>query len=290
MILLTIILLAIMEVSLSFDNAVLNASILKDMPKVWQDRFLLWGMPIAVMGMRLILPVVIVYLASGMITIQGVVQLAINAPEEYAKILMQSQKSIDAFGGMFLLMVFLKFIFEEKEIYWLTPIEKRLAALGKLESLEIVICLGILIALQNYAVFIPGALGIMLYVFINGIMGDAKKLKSGLSAFIYLEILDASCSFDGVIAAFVLTTNIFYIMIGLGIGALAIRSLTLYLVRGGKLAQYAYLEHGAHYGIGALAIIMIIDIFHSVPEPVTGMIGIAFIGLSLLSSIRENKK
>ena len=41
--------------------------------------------------------------------------------------------------------------------------------------------------------------------------------RGGLGAFLYLEVLDASFSFDGVIGAFAMTKNLFLIAIGLGI-------------------------------------------------------------------------
>lgn len=293
MILLTILFLAFMEVSLSFDNAILNAGVLKHIETKWQHRFLTWGMPVAVFGMRFLFPILIVCVTAHM-NFLDVGRLAIYSPLEYEAELSKSHALIDVFGGMFLLMIFLKFICEEKEIYWLVPVERYLYKLGKLESLEIVIALTILIFIQkalpqSFSIFMAGSEGIILYVLVNSFMGDTSKIKSGIGAFLYLEILDASCSFDGVVGAFVLTNNILYIMIGLGIGAACIRSLTLYLVKGGQLDEFIYLEYGAHYAIGALAIIMLTDIFYAVPEPVTGMIGLSFIGLSLLSSMKAKK-
>ena len=78
----------------------------------------------------------------------------------------------------------------------------------------------------------------------------------GLGAFLYLEVLDASFSFDGVIGAFALTQNLFLIAIGLGIGAMYVRSMTIMLVERKTLAQFRYLEHGAFYSILALSVIM----------------------------------
>jgi hypothetical protein len=114
--------------------------------------------------------------------------------------------------------------------------------------------------------------------------------RGGLGAFIYLEVLDASFSFDGVIGAFALTTNLFVIAIGLGIGAFYVRSLTIMLVERKTLGQYRYLEHGAFYAIMVLAVIMYVQTLVHIPEVITGLIGAVLIGLSLLSSIRYNKK
>lgn len=303
MIIITIILLALMEVSLSFDNAVINASILQRMDPKWQNRFLTWGMPVAVFGMRLLFPVLIVAMASHL-SLQAVTVMAIDQPDAYAQLLGAAHVKISAFGGIFLLMVFFSFIMDaEKKVHWLSWIEKPLAGYGVIDGITCVMAIGTLCLLQH---FIPGAAGklevlmfglagVMTFMLIEGLsaltgLGDEKAITGGLASLIYLEVLDASCSFDGVIGAFVLTNNIVLIMIGLGIGALAIRSLTLYLVRGGQLKEFIYLEHGAHYGIGALAAIMLTDIFYPVPEPVTGMMGMSFILLSLVSSVRHNRK
>lgn len=301
MIILTLLLLTLMEISLSFDNAVINAKILQDMSPVWQRRFILWGMPVAVMGMRLVFPIVIVALAAK-ISLTEVVNLAVAHPDEYARHLTESHVSIAAFGGIFLLMVFFKFMFDStKEVHWIKWVEKHSSIAGKIDCIEISIVLTVILILQyllpgyDQAKFTLAAIsGLLVYIFIDGLMGlfteENSNVPVGIMGFIYLEVLDASCSLDGVIGAFVLTNNIILIMIGLGAGALCIRSLTLYLVRGGALKEFIYLEHGAHWGIGALAVIMLANLFYEVPEPVTGLIGMSFIGLSLLSSVRQRNK
>ena len=113
--------------------------------------------------------------------------------------------------------------------------------------------------------------------------------RGGLGAFIYLEVLDASFSFDGVIGAFALTTNLFIIAIGLGIGAFYVRALTIMLVERKTLGQYRYLEHGAFYAILVLAVIMYVQTLVHIPEVITGLIGAALIGLSFMSSLRYNR-
>jgi hypothetical protein len=104
-------------------------------------------------------------------------------------------------------------------------------------------------------------------------------------------VLDASFSFDGVIGAFAITSDPIIIALGLGlIGAMFVRSLTVYLVRQGTLSEYVYLEHGAHWAIGALAFILMVSIGVHISEFITGLIGVAFIGASFLTSIRRNKR
>lgn len=300
-------LLMLMEVSLSFDNAVVNATILKDMSEKWQKRFLTWGILIAVFGMRLLFPVVLVAFATGLHVFE-VTQLAFENPDEYSKHVLASNVQIAAFGGMFLLMVFLHFIFDEgKEIHWLGVLEKKLSSVGKMESIEIIVAIAILLGLQSmlsdedgYIALVAGLIGLVLYVAINSVMslltgGDVHAANkavatSGLMGFLYLEVLDMSFSLDGVVGAFAMSKDVIIIMLGLGIGAMFVRSLTVYLVRKGSLSEYVFLEHGAHYGIGALAIIMLFSTMLHISEIITGLIGGGFIALSLWSSVRYKRK
>jgi len=296
--------LGVLEVSLSFDNAVVNASILKRMDEKWQQYFLTWGILVAVFGMRLLFPIVIVAVATGMGFID-VTDMALNDTETYAQHLMASHLQISAFGGMFLLMVFFSFIFnEEKELHWLGSTEEKLASWGKLESIEIMIALVVLFIAQSILpeaerldALVAGIFGLILFVavdslaalFEDGEEGEAASgviKKAGMMSFLYLEVLDASFSFDGVIGAFAITQDVVIIMLGLAMGAMFVRSLTVYLVRQGTLDEYVFLEHGAHYAIGTLAAIMLISMNIHVPEVITGLAGAALIGLSVFSSIK----
>lgn len=301
--------LGMMEVSLSFDNAVVNASVLKEMDERWRKIFLTLGILIAVFGMRLFFPIAIVAVATGQ-TLADVGHLALYNPEEYARNLDASHCSIAAFGGMFLLLVFLAFMLNEsKEVHWIAIIEEKLAILGKLDSVEAMLALIVLFLLQRYlplqeterlAVISSGIAGIILYIavssldklFASGETGEAvakTAKRAGVTGFLYLEVLDASFSFDGVIGAFAFTHDLVVIMLGLAIGAMFVRSLTVYLVNKGTLDEYVFLEHGAHWAIGALATIMLGDIVIHLPEVVTGLIGVVFMAMALISSIRYKK-
>ena len=302
-------LLSVMEVTLSFDNAVVNASVLKHMSEVWQKRFLTWGILIAVFGMRLLFPIVIVALATGLGAVE-VTQLALDNPEEYSRHVLASHVQIASFGGMFLLMVFLHFVMDEgKNLHWLGMIEQKLAMMGKLESIQVVVALIVLLAIATFipemeqtGALIAGVVGVVLYVLVKGITalcgGDEDMADnttkavgySGFMGFMYLQLLDASFSLDGVIGAFAMSKDIIIIMLGLGIGAMFVRSLTVYLVKKGTLSEYIYLEHGAHYGIGALAVIMLVSMLAHVPEFITGLVGLSFILLSFWSSVRHKKR
>ncbi|MFE9681460.1 DUF475 domain-containing protein [Streptomyces sp. NPDC006285] len=328
-----VLILSILEISLSFDNAVVNAGILKKMSAFWQKIFLTIGILIAVFGMRLIFPVVIVAISASLGPIEAV-DLALNDADRYQELVTDAHPSIAAFGGMFLLMIFLDFIFEDRDIKWLGWLERPLAKLGKVDMLSACIALIVLLvtalflaphahlhagsADKTETVLLSGVAGLITYLVVGGLSGffenrleaaeereheaeeEAKAKGKEISAgamvgkaaffmFLYLEVLDASFSFDGVIGAFAITNDIILMALGLGIGAMYVRSLTVYLVRQGTLDDYVYLEHGAHYAIGALAAILLITIRFEVNEIITGLIGVVLIAWSFWSSVRRNK-
>jgi hypothetical protein len=301
--------LGIMEVSLSFDNAVVNASVLKGMDAKWQKLFLTVGILVAVFGMRLLFPIAIVSITTGL-GFAEVGQMALANPEEYSQHLHDNHTAIAAFGGTFLFLVFLSFLLDEgKDLHWLGKIEESLSKLGKIDSIGIIITLILLIGLQHYlpisvqeksTLLLGGVAGLVLYVIVDSLGSFFESegeegshsttiVRSGAMSFVYLEILDASFSFDGVIGAFAVTRDVVIIMLGLAIGAMFVRSLTVHLVKKGTLDEYVFLEHGAHYGIGVLALIMFYSIYAKVPEMFTGLIGLGFILAALVSSLIYKK-
>ncbi len=300
--------LAILEISLSFDNAVVNAGVLKDMSAFWRKLFLTVGILIAVFGMRLVFPIAIVAVTADMST-ADTIDMALKDPQRYSEVLSSVYPVIAAFGGVFLLMVFLHFMFDKnKETHWLGPLEERLTRLAKFDAISVMLALAVVFSTQWWVpvadqsrVFVAGVSGILLYLAVDAIgalfsdeeEGEAavKTVKrTGFGAFMYLEVLDASFSFDGVIGAFAITRDVVIIMLGLAIGAIFVRSMTIYLVEKGTLTAYRYLEHGAHYAIGALSAIMLVGTVHHVPEVITGLIGIGFIAASIWSSLAYRRR
>ncbi len=294
--------LTILEVSLSFDNAVVNAKVLKDMDAVWRRRFLTWGILIAVVGMRIIFPLIIVGIVSGVSPWQALF-IAINEPQRYASSMEAAHVSVMAFGGAFLMMVGLKFFFDSDKDNWLPLIEKPLAKLERFswaaESVTalLVLLVGFLMLHgdERQAFLLSAFSGLVVFSLIhklNDVMEERERIrsanmmaKSGAAMFLYLELLDSSFSFDGVVGAFAITTDLFVIAIGLGIGAMFVRSLTILLVEKETLTQYRYLEHGAFYAIVALASIMFIKTFAHVSEMFTGLIGAGFIAVAYVHSL-----
>ncbi|WP_086606349.1 DUF475 domain-containing protein [Erythrobacter donghaensis] len=296
--------LAVLEVSLSFDNAAVNASVLKDMDPVWQQRFLTWGIAIAVFGMRIVFPLVIVMVAASLGPVEAM-NLALTDPVRYQEIVEGAHIGLMGFGGAFLGMVGLNYFFDsDKEVDWIAAIERPLAKVADIEAVSIGLVLAAtwgvstVLADADALTFIIAAIaGLLTYLaveIVNHVLepptpstGDVAK--AGFGAFLYLEVLDASFSFDGVIGAFALTNNLIIIAIGLGIGAMFVRSMTIFLVKKGTMSEYRYLEHGAFYAILALAAIMYLNTFVHISEVITGLIGAVLIGLAFWSSVRWNR-
>ncbi|OBK27425.1 hypothetical protein A5634_23250 [Mycobacterium asiaticum] len=324
--------LGILEVSLSFDNAVINATVLRRMNDFWQRMFLTVGILVAVFGMRLVFPLAVVWITAGL-NPQQAFDKALNPPPDHAPYfpdgspsyetaLTAAHPQIAAFGGAFLLLLFLNFIFSEREITWLSWLERPLAKAGKLDQLSVAVAaVAIILSSQFIArpdkqatVLLSGLLGLIVYIVVDGLgsmfevddeitdseapvtSGPSETAKAagkaGFFLFLYLEVLDASFSFDGVIGAFAITADPILIALGLGfIGAMFVRSITIFLVRKGTLSEYVYLEHGAHWAIGALATILLITTGTiEIPEIVTGTIGVVLIGAAFLTSVVRNRR
>ena len=303
--------LLVLEVSLSFDNAVVNARVLEKLTPGQQRFFLTWGLVIPVFGVRFAGPLLMVALAGG-VGLNQALDAALHKPDDYRHLLELAEPRILAFGGMFLLMVFLRYFFDEaKTLHWFRPLERRLSDAGKVEALEIALALILLLVLvavlpgeRRGEVMVAGVLGLVLQLLSTSLaeaFGDEEQAGvrlaagGGLASLLYLELLDASFSLDGTIGAFAITSNLALIMIGLGLGALFIRSLTLLITREKALDQLIFLEHGAHYAIGALGALMLAGIWLKehhlhLPEWVTGLIGLLFLALSLVDSLRHRQR
>ncbi len=303
-----IIVLSILEVSLSFDNAVVNASVLKEMDEIWQRRFLTWGIAFAVFGMRVVFPLAIVAIAAHIGPVEAI-HLSLNDPAEYERIVSSAHVGIAGFGGAFLAMVGLKFFFDaDKEVHWIAVIERWLAKVSYVPAAEIAL---LLLAIWGISTLLPdsealtflvaGMLGIVTFIAVEAVstvleLRDQKRklvgatVRSGLGGFLYLNVLDASFSFDGVIGAFALSNNMIVIALGLSIGAFFVRSMTIMLVKKGTLAEYEFLEHGAFWAIIALGGIMLASAKFHIPEVITGLIGASLIGISLWWSIRHKNR
>jgi hypothetical protein len=322
----TLVLLAILEVTFSFDNAVVNATVLRRMNEYWQTMFLVVGLLVAVGFMRLVFPILVVALTAHL-GFGKVVDLALNHSHEYGAKLANAHGAIAVFGGVFLMMIFLDYMLEEREYTWLGPIERFLAKIGKLDRVSTYLGITVVFFIVVYSpgknqlsLAIAGLGSLALYGLVNmlssifeeedeeaadeetatALATNQTAVKSpnspgakGLAAFflfLYLEAQDSAFSFDGVSGAFAISDNVKYIAAGLAIGAVFVRSMTIHLLRTGTLAKLPYLEHGAHWAIGTLAACLLITTHVKIPEAVTGLIGVFFIGAAVIYSLYDNKK
>lgn len=304
--LVSLVLIAV-ELAFSFDNAIINAKILGKMSGFWQQMFLTVGVVIAIFGMRVIFPMLIVMLTAHL-PWHEVVNLALHNPKEYAEHLENAHPSISAFGGCFLLMLALHFFIDDnREVDWIKRIERPLRKYSRwwLPTVVTLVVLAILSQLpfnhHQADTIRAGLLGIGLYLVINlcteliGRMANRQTStrQTGLIAlmtFMYLQVLDASFSFDGVIGAFAITNEVVLIAAGLGIGAIWVRSLTVFMVRRGTLENYIFLEHGAHYAVIVLALAMLLSLLIDIPEVITGTLGLGLIFASIIASRQARKQ
>ncbi len=296
--LIAVLILIILEVTLSFDNAVVNAKVLEKMDEKWQKRFINWGIWVAVFGTRVLLPIVIVAIVSGLGMLE-VLNLAIYDSETYGTKLDEAHYSIGAFGGVFLLLVALKyFIDDNKNIHWIKVLEKRIKKFSSVESIEVVLAMILLLIVAKIVpahaveILVAGVVGCISFVLVEGITsnmgsGIGKVAASGAGLFIYLNILDAAFSLDGVIGAFAISSNLLVIVVGLGVGAYFVRSFTVMLVEKKTLSELMYLEHGAHWAVGGLGICMLLGLVIHIPEVIIGVIGLLFVAASYVSSVRH---
>ncbi|WP_134678782.1 DUF475 domain-containing protein [Paracoccus ravus] len=299
--------LAVLEISLSFDNAIVNANKLKQMTPLWQRRFLTWGIVIAVFGMRVIFPLLIVVIAAHLGPIEAL-RMAATQPREYARIIHEAHLPIAGFGGAFLMLVALNYFFDQsKDVHWIAGVETALRKIGEIRGMEVgfvLVCMMVVLhflpAEKEHQFIVAATWGVITYLMVDALghvldrwgggVSAGDMARGGFGAFLYLEVLDASFSFDGVIGAFALTQNLFLIAIGLGIGAMYVRSMTVMLVEKGTLAQFRYLEHGAFWSIFVLSIIMFIQTLTHIPEFVTGLLGAGFIAVAFINSLEWRRR
>ncbi len=289
--------LAVLEVTFSFDNAVINAKILEKMNERWQRHFLTWGVLVSVVIVRFILPVLIISVLA-VLSPWVVTTLTFADPARYAVLIASADPAIKAFGGSFLLLVGLRYFFDKtKEVHWFDAIESQFARWGQVEAVGVAFTLVILFLVATLAhessviILESGVLGTVLFIVMEGVtqalgLEAETTVKSGLALFLYVNVLDMAFSLDSVVGAFAITVSVPVIIAGLGIGAYFVRTFTLMLVRGRTLKKLLYLEHGAHWAILALALSMFVALLTPIPDWFIASLSVAIILFAYLSSRR----
>ena len=293
--------LIIFETVNSIDNAIVNAYVLKTMSEKWRKVFLFWGILTAVFIMRGLLPLLVVWLSVPEIGFLGAFKAMFDSNPEIAE-LMEARKGIILIGaGVFLLLLYLHWLFlEEKHpLFVVDKFIKPNYGVWFFAAAAIMLAALLYLARSSPYLMLSAACGNAIFFIMYGFREQAEKQKkriigrmsqiSDLSKLMYLEVLDASFSFDGVMGAFAFTTSVPLILVGNGIGALIVRDLTIRSIE--KVAQYRFLKNGAMTSIGLLGIFIIAKSFGlKIPEFLPTLITILLVGIAFWQSKKFLKK
>ncbi len=262
--------LVVFEVVNSVDNAVVNASVLKTMNTLWRKRFLIIGIVTSVFLVRFLLPLFIVWISVPSISLSEMF-LAFAGQSHVAAQAIQTQKPIILmFGGVFLLYLYFHWLFlEQKEPLFIERYLKAKQGAWFFAVAAVLLVVIMYFARFNSLMMLAAAVGSATFFLLYGLKETAQASEehlaagasglSDLSKFVYLEVLDATFSFDGVVGAFAFTINLVLILIGMGIGAIVVRELTIKGID--TIGKYRYLKNGALTSIGFLGIFMLIESF-----------------------------
>ena len=277
------------------DNAIVNAHVLKTMSEKWRKIFLVWGIFTAVFLIRGLLPFIIVWLSVPEVGFMGAFRAMFDSSPEISR-LIEERKGIILIGaGVFLLLVYLHWLFLEKKDPFFVPDKLIKPQYGVWFFAFTALILVTLLYLARHSVFLmlAAAIGNAMFFIMYGFREQAEKQEeaigggrsnmSDFSKLMYLEVLDASFSFDGVVGAFAFTTSIPLIFIGNGVGALIVRQLTIKGIN--QVAKYKWLKNGAMTSIGVLGVFIILKSFGVyIPEYIPTVTTIFFVGFSFFKS------
>lgn len=261
--------LIVFEVVSSIDNAIINAHVLKKLPKKYQQFFLFWGMLIAVFAVRGLLPFLIVWMVNPALSLAEISKFVFSNDPDIALYVEKSKPLLLLGGGIYLYLVALAWLFlEEKKYAFLVEhfIHRKSAWFYAISSISLTIVIYLALKIDPMLAF-SATIGSTAFFITDGFKKNAEEKErqivsgavnmSALSMILYLEVLDASFSIDGVIGAFAFTLSVPLILLGNGIGALVVREFT---IRGLEvITKYAYLKNGAMYSIGFLGSLMIFE-------------------------------
>ncbi len=293
--------LIVFEIVSSVDNAIVNAHVLKTMSQKWRKIFLFWGIITAVFIIRGLLPFAVVWLSVPEIGFSGVLQSVIESPPEIAQLLEERKGIILVGAGVFLLLLYLHWLFLEKKDPYFVPdrLIKPRHGVWFFAFAAIILVSLLYLTRGSFYLMLSAAIGNAIFFIMYGFREQAAKQEEmlqgqngglgDLSKLMYLEVLDASFSFDGVFGAFAFTTSIPLIFIGNGIGALVVRQFTIMGIE--KVSQYKWLKNGAMTSIGILGLFMIMKSFGiHIPEYLPTFTTIGLVGLTFWESHRLLKK
>ena len=276
----------------SIDNAIVNAHVLQTMGALWRKRFLLIGIITSVFMVRFLLPLFIVWISVPNLTLPSLLSTFIGGNDLAANAIEAQKPVILMFGGVFLAYLYLHWLFlEKKEPLYIERFLKDNHGVWFFGFAAVLLVLVMYLARASPMMMLAAAIGSATFFILYGLKETAEAKEqsihkphlSDFSKFIYLEVLDAAFSFDGVIGAFAFTINLLLIFIGIGIGAVVVRELTIKGID--QVARYKYLKNGAMTSIGFLGLFMLIEAFGlELPSYIPIVITILLVGISFWMS------
>lgn len=287
--------LVVFETVSSVDNAIVNAHVLKSMSPRWRKIFLAWGIFFAVFVVRGVFPLLIVWLSAPEIGLNGAFQMFFRSDPRAAELLEMRKGLILVAAGMFLVLLYLHWLFLEEKTPFFVPDKWIKPNLGIwFFACAALLLVGVLyVSRSNPLLMLSAAVGNAMFFILYGFREQAQKQEeklltgekhlSDFSKLMYLEILDASFSLDGVIGAFAFTTSLPLILIGNGLGALVVRQLTIEGID--KVAQYKFIKNGALTSIGFLGVFLILESLGvKLPDFLPTLTTLALVGLAFWRS------
>jgi uncharacterized protein len=292
--------LIVFEVVNSVDNAIVNACVLKTMGVLWRKRFLLIGIFTSVFLVRFILPLIIVWVSVPNISGSELFLAFIGQSETAYNAIEMSKPIILMFGGVFLLYLYFHWLFlEQKEPLFIERYLKQKHGVWFFAFAAIILVIIMYLSQASPLMMLAAAIGSATFFILYGLKQTAEESErnivrgssgmSDMSKFVYLEVLDMTFSFDGVIGAFAFTLNLILILIGIGVGAIVVRQLTIKGID--TIAKYRYLKNGALTSIGFLGLFMVLEAFNiELPTILPIIITFLLVGIAFYVSRRHLNK
>lgn len=288
--------LVLFEIVSSIDNAIINAEVLSTMGQRARKWFLFWGILFAVFIVRGFLPWLIVFFTNPSLGFFGSWGATFSSDPAVLASIERTAPVLLVGGGVFLLFLFFHWLFLEEKHFGL-PGEKFFLSNGVWFYAVVSLLLTIIVygAIKlNPNMALGAVIGSTAFFVTHGFKQSAeeseKKLLSGtksdISKIMYLEVIDATFSIDGVLGAFAFTLSIPLILIGNGIGAIVLRQITVGNIE--RIKKYVYIKNGAMYSILVLGTVMVLHSFGAhIPQWFSPLATFAVVGYFFLKSHRK---
>lgn len=295
----TLVGLIVFEVVNSIDNAIVNAHVLRTVSARARRWFLIWGVLSAVVVVRGVLPFLIVWLSASELSFAEAFRATFGGDAEIGHIIAEKKFSVLMGGGIFLVLLYLHWLFLEQKDPFFVPdrFMKPHYGIWFFGFTAVLLAVLLFLARAHPPMMLSAAVGHAVFFVVYGFKEQAEKQEhtlhgahlSDISKLLYLEVLDTTFSFDGVLGAFAFTTNVVLILVGNGIGALVVRHFT---IRGiDRVARYRWLKNGAMTSIGFLGVFMVVESFHiELPEWLPTLITLALVGIAFEASHRHIRR